>query len=171
MPTSADIKSAGYPRMWVLTSKKLGDNAQVLSIANALGWPYETKRLEFIGLNHYHFRFLGPSLRKVDVERSSPLTPPWPDLVLTIGRRATPVALWIRRQSGGKTKLVQVGQSRIGFDNFDLVIANPQYHLPNHPHLFRLRIPLLYANAETTVTAAAMWQSRFMHLPRPWTAL
>src|SRR5262249_31381225 len=99
MPTSADIKVAGQPHVWVLTSKKLGDNAQVLSIADALGLPYETKRLEFSGLNHYHFRFLGPSLRKVDVDRSSPLMPPWPDLVLTIGRCATPVALWIRWQS------------------------------------------------------------------------
>lgn len=171
MPTSADIQSAGQPRVWVLMSKKLGDNVQVLSIANALGWPYEIKCLEFIGLNHFHFRFFGPSLKKVDVDRSSPLTPPWPDLVLTIGRRATPIALWIRRQSQGRAKLVQVGQSRIGFDSFDLIIANPQYHLPDHPNLFRLRIPLLYANAEVTVAAAATWQSRFMHLPRPWTAL
>jgi len=171
MPSNAGITSARQPCIWVLTAKKLGDNAQVLSIADALGWRYETKRLEFTGLNHYHFRFFGPSLRKVDVARSSPLTPPWPDLVLTIGRRATPVALWIRQQSQGRAKLVQVGQSRIGFDNFDLVIANPQYHLPDHPRLFRLRIPLLYTNAEATGAAAATWQPRFMHLPRPWTAL
>ena len=163
--------SAALPRVWVLTSQKLGDNAQVLSIANALGWPHEVKRLDFSGLNHFHFRFFGPSLRKVDVEKSSPLTPPWPDVVLTIGRRATPVALWIQRQSQGRTKLVQVGQSRVGVDNFALVIANPHYHIPEHPNLIRLRLPLLYNDPIAVAEAQAAWQSRVVHLPRPWTAL
>jgi hypothetical protein len=50
------------PRVWILTTKKLGDNAQVQALAEALGWPYEVKRLEFTGLNHFHFRVFGPSL-------------------------------------------------------------------------------------------------------------
>lgn len=171
MSTVPSTKSVTSPPVWVLTSKKLGDNAQVLSIADALGWPYTTKRLEFTGLNHFHFRFFGPSLRKVDVDKSSPLTPPWPDLVLTIGRRATPVALWIWQQSQGRTKLVQVGQSRAGLDRFDLVIGNPQYHLPESSNLLRLTLPLFSMDPEAIAAAAATWRSRFAHLPRPWTAL
>ena len=163
--------SIAPPRTWVLTSKKLGDNVQVLSIANALGWPYEIKRLEFRGLNHFHFRFFGPSPRKVRIEQSSPLTPPWPDLVLTIGRRATPVALWIRRQSRGRTKLVQVGQARVGLDRFDLVIGNPQYHLPQSSNLLHLTLPLFAMDTAAVAAAAATWRSRFAHLPQPWIAL
>lgn len=159
------------PRVWVLTSKKLGDNAQVLSVADALGWPYTIKRLEFTGLNHFHFRFFGPSLRKVEVEKSSPLTPPWPDLILTIGRRATPVALWVRHESRNHTKLVQLGQSRVSLECFDLVIGNPQYHLPESPNLVRLTLPLFSVDPEATAAAAATWKPRFAHLPRPWTAL
>lgn len=171
MSTVPGAVSATPPWVWVLISKKTGDNAQVLAIANALGWPYETKRLEFTGLNHFHFRFFGPSLRKVNIDASSPLAPPWPDLVLTIGRRATPVSLWIRRQSQNRTKLIQVGQSRVGLDRFDLVIGNPQYHLPESPKLLRLTLPLFYMDAEAVATAAAIWRPRFAHLPRPWTAL
>lgn len=169
MPTISGA-TAG-PQVWALTSKKLGDNAQVLAIAQALGWPYETKTLAYTGLNHFHFRVFGPSLRKVAVERSSRLAPPWPDVVLTVGRRAVPVALWIRQQSRGATKLVQVGQSRVGFDRFDLVVANPQYHLPSHPRLVRLDLPLLYGNTEAITADAAAWRERFAALPRPWTAL
>lgn len=160
-----------FPRVWVLTSKKLGDNAQVLALAETLGWPYEVKRLEFSGLNHVYFRVFGPSLRKVNLSKSSPLTFPWPDLVLTIGRRATPVALWIRQQSQRKTKIVQVGQSRIGFAPFDLVVTNPQYHLPVHPHRIGLTLPLLYPNRDAILAAAIYWQPRFAPFPRPWTAL
>lgn len=159
------------PWVWVLTTKKLGDNAQVRAIADALGWPYELKHLEFTGVNQFHFRVFGPSLRNLAVDRSASLVPPWPDLLLTIGRRSTPVALWIRKQSGGRTRLVLVGQPRVGFACFDLVVGNPQCPLPAYPNLIRLGLPLLYGNTEATATAAAQWQPRFMHLPRPWTAL
>jgi mitochondrial fission protein ELM1 len=159
------------PRVWVLTTKKLGDNAQVRAIADALGWPYELKHLEFTGVNHFHFRVFGPSLWKVAVDRSSPLVPPWPDLLLTIGRRSTPLALWVRQQSGNKTRLVQVGQSRVGFACFDLVIGNPQNQMPAKPNLIRLGLPLLYGNSATASTAVAQWQPRFIDLPKPWTAL
>ena len=120
-PNFDHAPQARPPQVWVLTTEKLGDNAQVRAIADALGWPYELKRLDFTGVNHFHFRLFGPSLRNLAVERSASLMPPWPDLLLTIGRRATPVALWIRQQSEGKTKLVLVGQPRVGFACFDLV--------------------------------------------------
>jgi hypothetical protein len=79
--------------------------------------------------------------------------------------------LWIRQQSGGKTKLVQVGQSRVGFDCFDLVVANPQYHLPERTNILHLDLPLLYGNTTAIAAAATTWQPRFAALPRPWTAL
>ena len=159
------------PQVWVLTTKKLGDNAQVLAVADALGWPYEVKRLEFTGLNHFHFRLFGPSLWKVNARRSTPLVPPWPDLILTIGRRSTPVALWIRKQSGNRTKLVQVGQSRVCFNRFALVVVNPQYHLPVHPHLLRLRLPLFYSTPAASAVSVAAWRPQFTGLPKPWIAL
>ena len=37
------------------------------------------------------------------------LQPPWPDLVIGIGRRTVPVARWIQEQSGGRTNLVRLG--------------------------------------------------------------
>src|SRR5262245_20627350 len=102
------------PRVWVLTTEKLGDNAQVLAIADALGWPYELKHLEFTSVNHS--RAFVSSLWGLAVDRYFPLVPPWPDLLLTIGRRSSHVALEVRKQSGGKTRLVQVGQGepRVG---------------------------------------------------------
>ena len=173
MPDLEKMAPAQPPRVWVLTTEKLGDNAQVLAIANALGWPYELKHLEFTNANHVHSRASGPSLWKLAVDRSSPLVPPWPDLLLTIGRRSSPVALGIRQWSGDRTRLVQVGQgeSRVGFACFDLVIGNPQCYLPTRPNLVRLELPLLYGNSATTSAAVAQWQPRFMSLPRPWTAL
>src|SRR5262245_21197385 len=96
-PQMLDLERTAHAqplRVWVLTTEKLGDNAQVLAIADALGWPYELKHLEFTSVNH--FRTVEPLLWELAVGRSSPLVPPWPDLLLTIGRRPSPVALGIR---------------------------------------------------------------------------
>ena len=165
------MTGARPPRVWVLTTAKLGDNAQVLAIANALGWPYELKHLEFTSVNHS--RAFASSRWQFAVDRSSPLVPPWPDLLLTIGRHSSQVALEVCKQSGGKTRLVQVGhgESRVGFACFDLVIVNPQNQLPTHPNLIRLDLPLLYGSSVTTATVVAQWQPRFTDLPKPWTAL
>ena len=167
------LANAQVPRVWVLTTEKLGDNAQVLAIANGLGWPYEVKLLEFTGVTRPHSCASVPSPWKLVVDRSSPLVPPWPDLLLTIGRRPGPVALEIRQRSEGRTRLVQVGKGepRAGFACFDLVIGNPQVLLPARSNLVRLELPLLYGKSDTTFAATAQWEPQFIDLPKPWTAL
>jgi mitochondrial fission protein ELM1 len=40
------------------------------------------------------------------------LQPPWPDIVVTIGRRPSMVGLWVKAQSAGATRLVIVGRPR-----------------------------------------------------------
>ena len=43
-----------------------------------------------------HFR---ASLYHIDRARSAPLEPPWPDLILTVGRRPSMAALWVKAQA------------------------------------------------------------------------
>src|SRR5262245_16370094 len=97
--------------IWFLQSEKMGDNAQGLPILEALGMPWTAKRL-FV---KPQWRLGKPPfavhLDHMDLEQSDPLTPPWPDLVITSGRRMAMVALWINDRSGGRTKLVYVGRS------------------------------------------------------------
>ena len=35
------------PRIWLLMGHRAGDNAQLLALVEALGWPYEIKRLAY----------------------------------------------------------------------------------------------------------------------------
>ena len=58
------------------------------------------------------------------------LQPPWPDLVVGIGRRTVPVARWIQQQSGGRTNLIRLGHPRADNELFDLVITTRQYPVP-----------------------------------------
>jgi len=34
-------------RVWVLLASRAGDNAQLLRLAEALGWPFEAKRIRY----------------------------------------------------------------------------------------------------------------------------
>ena len=159
------------PSLWLVLGDKLGDNAQVEIIADALGWPRQRKRLRFLQRYAVTKPVFRPSVRHVEQGLSDPLVPPWPDLVLTVGRRPSMAALWIRKQSRGRTKLVIVGRPRRMLDRFDLVIATPQYRLPDRPNVLNLDLPLMQVDDARIAEATERWRERFRSLPRPLTAV
>ena len=63
-------------RVWVLLGYAAGDNAQLLRLAEALGWPFEAKRIRYNRLNRCPNLLLGASKRTVDTRQSDPLAPP-----------------------------------------------------------------------------------------------
>ena len=159
------------PSLWLVLGDKLGDNAQVEIIADALGWPYQRKRLRFLQRYAVKKPVFRASVRHIRRERSDPLDPPWPDLVLTVGRRPSMAALWIRKQSRGRTKLVIIGRPRRILDRFDLVVATPQYRLPDRPNVLNLDLPLMQIDSASVAKAAETWSERFRSMPRPLTAV
>jgi mitochondrial fission protein ELM1 len=153
------------PRIWVLLGHRRGDNNQLLALAGALGLPFETRSMRYNILRRVPKKFLNRGLVSARPSARKWLQPPWPDLVMGIGHRSVPVARHIREASGGRTKLVQLGNPRIHPRNFDLVITMPQYALEDHSNVIRLPLamdsphaPSLFTNEERTFLGA---------LPRP----
>jgi mitochondrial fission protein ELM1 len=159
------------PSVWVLSGHKAGDNAQLMALAGALGWPLEVKRLVYRRTELATNLILRVTLAGMVKSRSSPLGPPWPDLVLTAGRRNEPVARWIKRQSGGRTKLVHLGRPWAPPERFELVITTPQYFVPERANVLTVGLPLHAVTPEALAEAASAWQPRLQHLPRPRIAL
>lgn len=161
----------GQTRVWCLLGKKAGDNTQVLALADALGLGYEEKLIIarpwelLVHIGH------AATLAGVNRAASSPLLPPWPDLVISAGRRNEPVAQWIRRQSGGKTRLVHMGRPWAPLDRWDLLVTTPQYFLPRQPNVLHNSLPLHGGSHEFPAAGKASWRERFAHLPRPWIAV
>lgn len=159
------------PRVWLVIGDKLGDNAQVEVLAAALPWPVEVRRLRFLEQYQLGKPRFKASLYHVDRDKSDPLAAPWPDLVLTIGRRPSMAALWIKEQSGGRTKLVIVGRPRRHMDRFDLIIGTSLYRLPDSPRIVRLGLPLMRIDHARIDAAREVWRERLAPLPRPLTAV
>ncbi len=162
---------ADAPRVWVLFGKGTGGNGQMQSLADALGWPYEIKQLRHNALNLIPNILLGASRLTLDEKLSSPLVPPWPDVVIAASRRSAPVALWIRKQSGGRTRLVHLLHVQAPLSWFDLIVTMPQFCLPQRDNILRVTGVLNRVDPAAISDAAAAWEPRLAHLPRPWTAL
>jgi mitochondrial fission protein ELM1 len=163
--TSATGKAA--PSVWVVLGDKPGDNAQVRAIEQVLPWVCVDKHIQM--LDHFVLGKpkVGPTLYHIDRDRSDPLDPPWPDLILTSGRRPANVALWIREQSGGHTRIVLVGKPSTRSDDYDLVIYSAENQFPPLANLQAISLPLMRIDDAQITQAAAEWESRFRELPRP----
>ena len=159
------------PRTWVLLSDKQGDNGQVETIVAALPWPVEHKYVHMLPqwvLGKPRYR---PSLAHIDPEKSDPITGPWPDLILTVGRRPSMVALWIRRQSGNRTKIVLVGKPSGHMLDFSLVIASAENQMPPMDNFLPTTLPLMRIGEADVAAQARAWQQRFAALDKPLIAM
>jgi uncharacterized protein len=157
--------------VWTLLGQKAGDNNQVLALAESLGWGWTEKRMQYIPLELLPNRLLGVTLLGLKKGQSDDLGPPWPDLVISAGRRNEPVARWIRKQTGGHCRLVHIGRPWAHPKHFDLIVTTPQYNLPNSPNILHNELPLHRIDREKLESAAQQWQPEFAHLPRPWIAV
>lgn len=159
------------PRVWVLTSRRAGDNAQVLALAEALGLPFEVKEFAYKRFEFLPSVLLHTTLAGIDREQSSPLEAPWPDLVISANRRNEPIARWIKQQVPEKVRLVHVGRPWTGTDCFDLVVTTPQYRLPVRSNILHNKTPLHRVTRERLTREAQRWMGRLAHLPRPFIAV
>lgn len=148
-------------------------NSQILGLAEALGRPFERKRLAYKpGWSGWWPAYLQrTTLAGLNVEGSDRLASPWPDLVLTAGRRHEPVCRWIRRSSGGKTRSVFLGRTWADSRHFDLVVTTPQYRLPPAPNVLENPTTLHRVTAGRLRRAAELWRPQLGGLPRPRVAV
>src|SRR5262249_35213360 len=96
---------------------------------------------------------------------------PWPDLILTSGRRPSMAALWIKDRSAGRTKLVIIGRPHRMLQRFDLIVTSALFHLPDLPNILKLGLPLMRVDATRIASEVDAWKDRFADLKRPLTAV
>ena len=159
------------PRVWILLGQKPGDNAQVLNLQRAVGWPAETKRIVVEPRWEKGKPRIRPSLSHVDLARSDRLEGPWPEVVFASGRRLACVALWIKHASQGRTRIVMVGMPRHRQRDFDLMVAASHYVGAAAPNVVVHDLPLMHVDASRIEAAVLAWGPRMREIPRPITAL
>lgn len=165
--TDAGAGSDDSPNIWLIVGDRLGDNAQVETLVAGLGLPVMRKYVKVVDPWVKGKPRVVPSLHHLDLAQSDPLEAPWPDLVITVGRRLTLVALWIREQSGDRTRIALVGKPSCSTDRFSLIVIGGEVQIPPGPNVHRTSLPLLRVDEEEVARAAGEWRERLAGLPRP----
>lgn len=169
------MSGASPTAVWLVMGDKAGDNGQLEVIGEALatrlGWRVERRRVAMRAEWVTGKPRVEASLHHIDPARSDRLEPPWPDIVLTIGRRPSMAALWVRGQSGGRTRIVRIGKPTGRAERFDLVIASAEVQIMPGPGVLRTGLPLMRVDEAAVRTAGAAWRARLAGLPRPLMAV
>ncbi|MCF8496194.1 MAG: mitochondrial fission ELM1 family protein [Alphaproteobacteria bacterium] len=102
----------------IITEGLKGTENQCLGAAEALGLEVQPERVSLT----QPWKILSPWLGLEYSGTFSPsLQPPWPDLLITSGRKAVAVSRYIKRASGGKTFTLHIQDPKINSRIFDLV--------------------------------------------------
>jgi mitochondrial fission protein ELM1 len=157
--------------IWVVLTHAVGDNDQCLALAESLGRPFRNISLDWPASSRSFDRTRLMELLREDTNGrtwrdSNGLHAPWPRMIICCGRRADGLAFWIKRQSGGRSKVVTIGRPHAAIADYDLVVAPPQYMLPERANVIRL--PISMARARTEIFAEA---PEPIMAPKPWFTL
>ena len=144
---------AALPVTWVLHDGKAGMASQALGLAEATGFPFIEKRLEI----RHPWKCLPPRLWFLPLAAArasgTPLSPPWPDLLIGCGRNTAMLALAVRRANNGRTVAAQIQDPGVGRDEFDLLVV------PEHDGLRGPRV-IVTRGAVHRVTASRLAAER-----------
>jgi len=153
------------PSIWVLVDGRPGHDHQALGVADALGWPFVVKPLRYGALARLPNRLLGPSTWGLRPAPRDLLAPPWPDLVISAGRRTVPVARWLRQRNAAVilTHLMWPGSTR----DLDLVAVPEHDRVADQPGLLRTTGTPSRVTRASLMAAAARLAPRLAALPRP----
>lgn len=164
------MTESGKPLIWYVVGDRLGDNGQVEALIEALDLPCERRYVRVKAPWIKGKPKVKPSLHHLDLEASDTLAPPWPDLLITVGRRLSMVAQWVQAQSGGRTRLVLIGKPSGSARPYKLIIVGPETQIPPGPRIMKIALPLLKVDDAKVQAAAQAWRERFADLPRPLVA-
>jgi hypothetical protein len=109
--------------VWAVHDGRIGIVNQVLGLAEAVGLPFEEKRI--LPLRPFSLlppRFWGRPARAT-APGSDPLAPPWPDLLIGAGQFCAAAGIAIKRAAAGRTFLVQIQDPRASHASFDLMVV------------------------------------------------
>jgi len=165
-PSGAGAPAAA-PTVWVIQSYRAGENTQLLGLAERLGRPFRIVPVGYRSGAGLLGLLRRATLAGIDAESRARLSGPWPELLITAGLRNEPLCAYIRRASGGRTRIVFIGRTWRPHADFDLLITTPQYRIRPAPEVLVNLLTQHRVTPERLQQAAERQASLFDGRPRP----
>jgi mitochondrial fission protein ELM1 len=154
--------------IWAILDDRAGNVGQVLGLANALAMDFETKKLAYNKLALLPNFIRGTSL--IGVSNQEVIKEPFPDLVITAGRRSAPIARYIKEQSP-QTKLVQIMSADYGYRDFELIILPTHDKKSSSKNIVTTIGSLHKITRATLASEASIWSEKLAKLKPPYISL
>ena len=144
--------------VWALTTGEAGAAGQAEGLAAAVGWPFEIRTVRL----RRPWSWLpahrqAPGLLQTGLAER--LGPPWPELLITCGRRSASVSVAVRRASGGRCFTVHIQNPRVPLRHFDLVVP-PRHDGIGGPNVLETRVALHRLTPDALTAAGEAWRER-----------
>lgn len=156
--------------VWVLTEGHIGMENQARGLAEAMGAEPVIKRL----YPRFPWRILPPRLWPAPLRAPGPqgdaLTPPWPNVLITCGKRATAPSVAIRKASVGHTFTVHIQDPPMPAAAFDLVVV-PAHDSLRGPNVLVTQAAVHRVTRARLDDAAAALAPKVDAIPRPRVAV
>jgi mitochondrial fission protein ELM1 len=146
---------------WALTTGEAGMRTQARGLAQAVADHVEEKTAPA--------RSLGVLLAGLTAapRLAGAFPPPWPDILITCGRRSVPFAVALKRASAGRIVAVHIQDPRAFRGAFDLIIAMDHDRLAAGARVVKVATALHDVTAASLAQAADAWRPRLAPLGRP----
>lgn len=158
------------PRTWVITNGNQGSDAQAEGLVKALGLTDVEWFPVKMGAPFSWFAPGGSAPWGHVGNRGKILSPPWPDMVISVGRHAAPYAYAVRQKSKGETFAVALQHPRTKLNRWDMVWAPAHDGLEGENVVTTLTSPHRLT-AEALASAAGAMHTEIAAMPRPWIAV
>ena len=159
--------------IWVIIDHKIGNANQALAIAKAIGLDFKIKALKYNFLAKLPNWLKFDSLIGVDLQNSDNINEPYPDLIISSGRKPAAVTNYIKKLNPSSFA-VHLMNPDLPFKNFDLV-ALPQHdfnekYADDSNILYSIGAPS-YLNKKDLKLAGKDLQARIPKLKGPYVSL
>ncbi len=156
--------------VWIITEGHQGSENQCLALTEALGLTPEIKRIMIRPLWARLPAQLWIKPLKLLSNNSSRCTPPWPDIIISCGRKSAAIALAIKRANQNRTFLVHIHTPFMRLKHFDLIIA-PKHDGIDGDNVIVTHGALQHVTQSKLAIAAKHFAPQFAHLSRPRVAV
>ncbi len=151
---------------WFMTTGEAGFRTQARGLATRVAG----EARELIIAPRAPWRYLPAALTPfalagLDPGKDRP-APPWPDLLVTCGRKTTAASMAVRRLSGGRTLTVHVQNPLTRLEGFDLVAAMDHDGISG-PNVINVPTALHDVTPERLAAAGLAWRARLTAPGRP----
>lgn len=151
---------------WTLTEGAAGMRSQVRGLATALGYPQAVEKTCGLRLP---WRWLPnhPAFAQLAAASGDVLAPPWPDLLVSCGRKAALLSMAMKWRSGPGVRTIHIQDPKVAADCFDIVVV-PAHDRLRGANVLVSRGALHHVTTDLLAAAAqGPMGTRLAALPRP----